>query len=112
MKYYQVIFIDEYNNFFELGYYKDLADAEPDVNKYLESYRLCDDEEEDSHAGEVPEFGEGKNLDRLVEYPSTFSACFDRLIGVDEGCVEIRGFIKDTEDTIQELRKLTGETNG
>ena len=31
---------------------------------------------------------------------------------VEEGYVQVRGFIKDTEDTIQELNQLTGETNG
>lgn len=110
MKYYQVIFVDEYNNFYELGLYKDLLDAEPDVNGHLSNYVLMEDDDVDP--GAVPQFGENANLGHLVEYPSTFNYCFDRIIPVEEGDVQVRGFIKDTEDTIQELRQLTGETNG
>lgn len=109
MRYYQVMFVDEYENYFELGFYKSLADAEPDLNFYLKNYIL---EGEDGHNGEVPEFGEGKNLDRLTEYASTFSCCFDRYICVEEGSVRICGFIKDTEETIRELQELTGDNNG
>ena len=110
MKIYQVIFVDEYDNFDELGFYKDLADAEPDVNKHLENYVICEDDDE--HPGEVPQFGEGKNLGRLEEYPGTFSFCFDRIIGVDEGCVAVRGFILDTDGILEDIKRLTGETNG
>jgi len=110
MKYYQVIFVDEYNNFFEIGPCAKLSDAEPEVNKYLEGYVLSEDAE--SGPGETPEFGEGKNLGRLTEYPSTFSMVFDRTIDVEEGYVQVRGFIKDTDETIKELQELAGEKNG
>ena len=99
MKYYQVIFVDEYNNFYEIGNFLHLEDAEPEVNKMLEQYVLAEDDDVDP--GASPEFGEGKNLDRLVEYPSTFSMCFDRIIDVEEGCVQVRGFIKDTYASIK-----------
>lgn len=104
MKYYQVIFVDEYNNFFELGNYKDLADAEKDANGYLNSYILSEDNDVDP--GSVPQFGENCNLGRLEEYPSTISMCFDRVIDVEEGAVSIRGFVKDTRDTINDLKNL------
>lgn len=108
MKYYEVIFVDEYENWYEVGYFKDLADAEPEVNSYLRDYKLCEDDETDP--GGTPEFGENKNLDRLVEYPSTMNMVFDRQIVVEEGCVQVRGFIKDTQLTIDELKKFEGES--
>lgn len=109
MKYYQVIFVDEYNNFYELGYYAHLEDAEPDVNNYLESYILP--EEDDVDPGAVPCFGENENLGHLVEYAGTFDYCFDRTICVEEGVVQVRGFIKDTKDTINSMKELEGEKN-
>lgn len=110
MKYYQVIFIDEYDNLFEIGYFKSLEDAEPEVNEMLSQYVLGEDNDVDP--GATPEFGPNKNLDRLVEYASTFNTCFDRMISVEEGYVQVRGFVKDTEDTINELKKLAGKNNG
>ena len=107
MKYYQVIFIDEYNNFYEIGCFKSLQDAEPEVNFHLNLYIYVD--EDGNSTGEAPEFGEGKNLDHLVEYASTFGPVFDRVIDVEEGCVQIKGFIKYTEDTIQEMTELEGK---
>ena len=104
MKYYQVLFIDEYNNIYEVGDFKSLEEAEPEVNKMLEQYVLGEDNDVDP--GATPEFGVDKNLDRLVEYPSTFSMCFDRMIDVEEGYVQVRGFIKDTEQTILSLKAL------
>ena len=103
-KYYHVIFVDEYDNFFELGYYLDLKDAEKDANVYLSQYNLSEDDETDP--GGVPKFGENENLGHLVEYPSTVSMCFDKQIYVDEGVVQVRGFIKETRDTIKQLQKL------
>ena len=110
MECYQVIFVDEYDNFYELGYYADLKLAEPDINKQLENYRLSDFDEE--HPGEIPQFGEGKSLGRLEAYPGTFSKCFDRIIDVDEGCIQVRGFVKDTDDILADIKQLTGEANG
>lgn len=106
MKYYQVIFVDEYNNWFELGFYKNLKDAEPDVNNYLDSYCLCEDDEIDP--GAAPKLGDGPecNLGPLVEYAGTLGPVFDRDIAVEEGNVQVRGFIKDSNDTIDVLKKM------
>ena len=104
MKYYQVIFVDEYDNFYDLGNFKNLADAEPAVNDYLRQYRLS--EEDDIDPGAVPEFGFNKNQDRLTEYPGTFGPVFDRNINVEEGYVAVRGFIFDTELVINDLKEL------
>ena len=104
MKYYQVIFVDEYNNLYEVGNFASLKDAEPEVNFQLNLYIYVD--EDGNSTGEAPEFGEGKNLGPLVEYPSTFGPAFDRVIDVEEGCIQVRGFVKDTEDTIEDLKEL------
>ncbi len=110
MIYYQVIFVDEYNNLYELGFFTSLADAEPVVNGYLSQYVLSDEYEDFS--GEVPEFGEEKNLGPLVDYLGTFGPVFDRIVNVEEGCVQVRGFIKEAEDTIEELKELLEKNNG
>lgn len=83
---YQVVFVDEYDNWYEVGWYDDLEEAEEPLNDYLKLYK-----DED---GNVPEFGEGTNLGHLEEYPSTFTFCFDRFIDVDCGCVQVRGFVR------------------
>lgn len=109
-KQYQVIFVDEYDNFTELGIYDDLKKAEPDVNAQLESYNLCEDDEVDP--GATPRFGTGDkdNQGELIEYAGTLGPVFDRIIPVDGGCVQVRGFIKEVvdipallEDTAKEL---------
>ena len=104
MKCYEVIFVDEWNNFYEVGFFKSLEDAEPEVNNYLEQYVFGEDS--DIEPGAKPEFGPDKNLGRLEEHASTFSYCFDRTFDVEEGYVQVRGFIRDTEDTINTLKAL------
>ena len=90
---YQVVFVDEYNNWWLIGFFNNLQDAEPALNDYLKDYELSDDEMEDDSDSLVPEFGEGKSLGELTEYASTFSTCFDRIISTTCGTVEIRGFV-------------------
>lgn len=98
MKVYQVVFVDEYNNWFLCGFYKSLLDAEKDVNEYLSSYTLS----EDVYEGQTEAaFGEDKPLGHLEEYASTFESNFDRVIDVECGCVEVRGFIFDKEALIE-----------
>ena len=88
-KKYQVIFVDEYNNWFLVGFFDNLEDAVPEVNSYLETYEF----EEDDELSGVPQFGKNANLGELTEYASTFSFCFDRIINTTCGCVEVRGFV-------------------
>jgi len=94
MKLYEVIFQDEYNNLYQLGYYKSLSDSINDINSELDSY------------------GVAINADDLVEYPSTFNMCFDACIGdlVDEKILDeheevsslyIRGFILDSDSLLE-----------
>ena len=87
---YQVIFVDEYNNFYHLGFFNDLKDAEPELNAYLEDYEAYDET-----TGDIVkiQFGDAGHLGHLREYPSTFSSCFDTIIDTTCGCVQIRGFI-------------------
>lgn len=104
MKYYQVLFIDEYDNIYELGNFATLKEAEPIVNEYLKQYELNEYDVESD--GGVPCFGEKTNLGHLFEYASTFNTCFDRIIPVSEGSISVRGFIKDTEDTMLEMMNI------
>ena len=90
-KKYQVVFVDEYNNWYLVGFFDKLEDAVPEVNAYLESYELEEDEE--GNTGVVTQFGKDASLGELTEYASTFSSCFDRIIDTTCGCVQVRGFI-------------------
>lgn len=76
MKKYQVIFQDEYNNLFEVGFYDKLEDSIKDVNEYLEPYE--------------------EHIDELEEYASTFGYAFDKEIYTKQDfSVMIRGFIHE-----------------
>lgn len=101
MKVYQVVFVDEYNNWYLCGFYTSLLDAEKDVNEYLSGYTL----ESDMNEGETEAaFGDDKPLGHLEEYASTFEFNFDRVIDVECGCVEVRGFIFDKEALIDSIK--------
>ena len=86
---YQVMYIDEYNNIYLIGFYNDLKDAEPDINDYLKGYEAIDED-----TGEIyePQLGD-EHIGHLTEYASTYGMCFDKDICVQEGCLQIRGFI-------------------
>lgn len=89
IKRYQVVFVDEYNNWEMLGFFDSLAEVEPTLNEYLKNYENDDEDIE----GDKLYFGDDAPLGRLVEYPSTLHSCFDRLLQTTEGEVQIRGFI-------------------
>ncbi len=86
MKLYQVIIQDEYNNLFNMGFYKELKESIKDINNFLESYDINISE------------------DLLKEYPSSFNSCFDLdLSTIYEDEIEpimIRGFIFDFDEKI------------
>lgn len=94
LKKYQVVFVDEYNNWWLIGFFDNLIDAEPELNSMLKDYKMIDDDGEEVEC----QFGNDTLLGHLEEYPSTFSMCFDRIIEVSEGCVEVRGFIFNEVD--------------
>ncbi len=87
---YQVVFVDDYGNWYLIGFFDNLADTEDEVNSYLEQYES--DQEEYPGATEL-RFGENTVLGRLTEYANTFGSCFNRIINTCEGCVEVRGFV-------------------
>lgn len=70
---YMVMIQDEWNNLYYLGEFKELKDALPDINDFLEVYNV--------------------SLEILEEYPSTLGYCFDTEVEVDGGVVMIRGFV-------------------
>lgn len=84
-KIYEVIMQDEYNNLYQLGFYKNLKDAVPDINDWLTAYDVSIKE------------------DDLNEYVSTFSSAFDLDIGMlfedndDVSGVMVRGFVLTPE---------------
>ena len=86
IKKYEVVFVDEYNNWYFVGFFDTLEEAEPELNTYLREYT-------DEETGEPLELSDTSSLGRLTEYPSSFDYCFDRIIDVPEGCIQIRGFI-------------------
>mgnify|MGYP003447732292 FL=1 len=61
------------NNLYYLGLYKELQDALPDVNEFLEVYDV--------------------SLEELSEYPSTLGTCFDTEVEIDGGVIMVRGFV-------------------
>ena len=81
---YEVVFVDEYSNWFLVGFFDSLAEAKPLVNEYLSLY---EDEE-----GRTVELGVNDTPD-LTEVPNTFGPTFDMCIDVPEGYVQVRGFV-------------------
>ena len=60
-KLYQIIFVDEFDNFTNLGFYKSLDDSLKDINGRLSAY------------GKQYKLEKGE----VLEYPSTLGKCFD-----------------------------------
>ena len=96
MKIYQIIFQDEYNNLYLIGFYKNLKDSIRDINEELDSYGAVIDEED------------------LKLYPSSFSECFDlsiknmdRYENNDEiPDIYVRGFVLEVNTSLDELLEL------
>lgn len=94
---YQVVFVDEYNNWYNIGFFEKLEEAEVHLNSFLIGYEL-EDASEYAEDGETvpakdPQFGEGQVLGHLQEYAGTFGPQFDLTINTTCGCVEVRGFV-------------------
>lgn len=99
MKVYEVFIIDNWNNIYLIGWYKDLDDAIEGINDHItnDKYKL--------------EKGD------LKEYPSTFNNCFDTSVydiyqsknsddEIDyEDDIQIRGFIFNSLELIKEIIK-------
>jgi hypothetical protein len=69
---------DEWNNLYWVGEFTNLSDAIPDINEWLEIYKV--------------------SINELNEYPSTFGMCFDTEIETpNEETVMVRGFILEEE---------------
>ena len=96
MKIYQIIFQDEYNNLYLIGFYKNLKDSIRDINEELDSYGAVIEEED------------------LKLYPSSFSECFDlsiknmdRYENNDEiPDIYVRGFVLEVDTSLDELLEL------
>ena len=73
-KVYEIIFVDEWNNFNQLGWYENLDDAIDDINKCLEVY-----------ANGKYKLQKGD----LKEYPGSFGSCID---------MDLSGFFAENEE--------------
>lgn len=103
-KYYHVIFCDEYDNWYFIGKFTNLRDAEPDLNAMLKDDKLADNDE--STFGQTPEFGEEKNLGILCERAGTMGPVFDVDIPTTCGCCRVGGYISEELDLAEILRDL------
>ena len=98
-KYYHVIFCDEYDNWYFIGKFTNLRDAEPELNEMLKDSELAEDVSQDEPAmSGTPEFGEGKNLGVLCERAGTMGPAFDVEIGTTCGCCRVGGYISEEID--------------
>ena len=89
LKKYQVVFVDEYNNWYLIGFFDNLRDAEPQLNVMLEGYTGYDDDDNRIQL----QFGDDTDLGPLQEYAGSLSPVFDRIIDTDVGCIQVRGFV-------------------
>lgn len=95
MKVYEVIFQDEYDNLYNLGFFKELKDSIESINDCLLPYNVKINESD------------------LIEHPSSFNKCFDlEMCNVfpnnEEVCdLNVRGFIyNDIDLLINDLLKF------
>lgn len=107
---YHVVFCDEYNNWFFLGDYDNLRDAEPDLNDYLKDMEmLCYDDEGNELPCQTPKFGEGENLGVLHAVPGTFGYTFDVEIPTTCGGCRVGGYIDYKVNWPKLLRDIAGK---
>lgn len=92
---YQVVFVDEYDNWWLCGFYDKLSDSLEQVNSYLSQYKANPDQDSDDESEEsmvTPWVGENSPFGDLAEQAGTFGPTFCIQIHVPEGCVQVRGF--------------------
>ncbi len=91
---YQIMFQDEYNNLYLVGFYNDLSEAERDVNEEIKNYLLdAESYDNDDTLSMECRFGSDTVLGELREYPGTFGMCIDKEIYVEDGAIYVRGFV-------------------
>ena len=109
-KLYEVIFIDEYDNFTNLGFFKNLNDPIEDLNSFLSSYGEGQYQLKEGDLKERPStFGNCFDLD-VIEH---FSEEFEEEVAEDLHGVSIRGFIYEVSEkdfnTLCRIFKIRGE---
>lgn len=90
---YQVVFVDEYENWWLCGFYDNLKEALPQVNAFLSQYEpdkdaYCEDEVADGPLW----LGEGSPFGDLTEYAGTLGPVFDITLYATCGTIQVRGF--------------------
>lgn len=91
---YQVVFVDEYNNWWLCGFYDDLKEALPQVNSFLSLYEPDKDAYEDVGETDGPLWlGEGSPFGDIGEYAGTIGSVFDITLYSPCGSVQVRGFV-------------------
>lgn len=107
-KLYEIIFVDEYENFINLGFYKDLNDAIEDINEQLKEYGNGKYKLEKGEVKASPStFGECFDLDIVNHFIEKLGENFEEEINEDLHGVAIRGFIYElTEEDYKALCKV------
>lgn len=106
-KYYHVIFCDEYDNWYFIGKFTNLRDAEPELNEMLKDTKVFEDNI--NTLGKPAQFGDYDDehvLGHLVERAGTMGPVFDVEIGTECGCCRVGGYISEELDLAEILRDL------
>lgn len=93
-KLYQVVFQDNNNNLYNIGYYHHLEEAIPDINACLNIYEDINIKKEDLE----------KCMVTLGEWYNCFYLCLNSLYSCKNDNLYIRGFVYDYEELLEELR--------
>lgn len=103
-KLYEVIFIDEYDNFTNLGFFKNLNDPIEDLNSFLSSYG---NGQYKLKEGEVSEYNSTLNSCFDLDVIEHFSEEYGEEAIEDLRGVSIRGFIYElTQSDFEQLCKI------
>ena len=86
---YQVIIVDVWNNYYELGWYGSTEEASEAVGQYIKNDFFMNTPRLVDKDGKPLTEDQAKALlsvpdDFIKEYPSTFSTCFDRSLSYSE----------------------------
>lgn len=104
MKVYQIFFTDEYNNNYDLGFFKNLDDAVPAVNEMLFDYDF------QVQKGQLTE--KAGMFDSYIDcyISDLFSEeDYEREEYLELGSMMIRGFIFDSDKLIEEIKRVVEE---
>lgn len=95
-KIFEAFFVDEYNNYWHLGFHGRIDEVIEPLNDFLKEYTDADT-------------GERLHVDVVELYPCTFGEAFDKEFYADCGTVALRGFVYNADALMEELEEIGGE---